>query len=202
MSFLLAIETATEALSIALFSDKCLVAEAAPKTEVASHCERLLPEIDSLLKKNGVAVRELGALALDTGPGSFTSLRVGLATGMGLGLERGLPVYPVSSLEALAVSHSGDERYVAVVLPAGRGMIYGAVFEKAGDVLKPVVAESSFFPEPFAEQLKSFTNLFVVDRSAPTARSVGVIALSDRIPPSPISSLQIRYLKEPDFGRP
>lgn len=214
---LLVIETSTEALSVAIFSDNRLVAESSPKTEAASHCERLLPEIDSLLKQNALSVRDLGALALDVGPGSFTSLRVGLATGMGLGLETDIPVYSVSSLEALAVGHEGNQRFVAAVLPAGRGMIYGAVFERGGDAIKAVVAESSFFPESFIEQLKPYSKSLAVTgtasipfpsswkevtvrRASPAARSIGLIALSGRISPSPISFLQIRYLKDPDLG--
>jgi len=217
VSYLLAIETATEVLSVALFSNGRLVEEATPKTEAATHCERLLPEISALLSRNSLTPHDLSAFAADVGPGSFTSLRVGLATVMGLALEKKTQIYPVSSLEGLAAGVEGFSGPIATVLPAGRGMIYGAVFEKSGDALKTIVDESSFFPESFVESLKPFSKgLFVtgtaslslptslkgvtVRRAFPTARSVGLMALSGKISPCSIGDLRIRYLKSPDLG--
>lgn len=218
MSYLLAIETATEQLSLALFRDRDLVAESSPKTEVASHCERLLPEIALLLSKKSLTVRDIGVFALDVGPGSFTSLRVGVATVMGLALEKEAPIYPVSSLEALAIGVEESASHVAPALPAGRGMIYGAVFEKTGKSIKTIVAESAFFPEAFVETLKPFSKRLVVTgtvkiplpdswkevtvyHASPAARNVGLLALSGIIPPCLLRDLYIRYLKDPDFGR-
>jgi tRNA threonylcarbamoyladenosine biosynthesis protein TsaB len=111
---LLAIESSTDWLSVALLSDEEVIAFEAHE-ESRQHASALLPAIDALLKRTRVDLDDLDAIGIATGPGSFTSLRIGLATVKGLALGRELQAIGVSTLEAMALSilEEADEIEIA-----------------------------------------------------------------------------------------
>lgn len=98
-----------------------------------THSQRLLPLLDSLMSGAGVALDSLEAVAVVNGPGSFTGLRIGLATAKGLAWGLGLPVAAVSTLEAAAYNAYapglGADALLCPVLDARRGEVYCALYE-------------------------------------------------------------------------
>ncbi len=122
---LLALESATEHCSVALWRDGVLSCLQGPAHQ--AHSETLLPMIRNLLSDAGVDPLQLDAIAFGMGPGAFTGLRMacGVAQGLALGLE--IPVVPVSTLLALAEG-AGHERVVAA-LDARMNQIYVAAYE-------------------------------------------------------------------------
>ena len=98
---ILAFDTATEVATSALVDDGEVLAER------ASRAQTLLEDVDALLRQGGAHPRDLDALAVGTGPGSFTGLRIGLAAARGLALSLSLPGAGVSTLQALAAGAPG-----------------------------------------------------------------------------------------------
>ena len=131
---LLAVETATPDTSAALLRDGDLLAEerGAPGRPTA---ETLLPAVDALLGHCAVELDALEAFAVSIGPGSFTSLRIGVATVKGLAFGSGRPAVGVPTLRALAHTAPPGSGPVVSLLDARRGELYAAAFE--GEELTP-----------------------------------------------------------------
>lgn len=130
---MLAIETACGAPAVALLKgdEPCARAEAPAGSRGA---ERLLPCIDQVLREGGASLAALDAVAISIGPGSFTGLRVGVATVKGLAFGDALPVVPVPTLAAVAASAGPQAGPVVAVLDAQRGEFYAAAFEAGVEV--------------------------------------------------------------------
>jgi tRNA threonylcarbamoyladenosine biosynthesis protein TsaB len=159
---LLALETATSALSVALLRGGDLLDEESAAPGPAA--ETLLPAIDSLLSRAGVTVTDLEAFAVSIGPGSFTSLRVGIATAKGLAFGRNCRVAPVSTLAALARAADPGGAMVVPMLDARRGEVYAAAYSGdlnagdliAGDPSPQLILEAGvYLPEELCPRLKS-----------------------------------------------
>jgi tRNA threonylcarbamoyladenosine biosynthesis protein TsaB len=129
----LAADTSLPILSVALVNDGALAGALALEGR-GSRNEKLLPAIDWLLSENGVDRRTLDLLAVTRGPGSFTGVRIGLATMQGLALALGRPVCAMSTHEAVAFGEPGR---VAIVDDAGRGESYVSLFEGGRETLAP-----------------------------------------------------------------
>lgn len=131
---LLAIESSTDWLSVALLKgeDVLLLEEHEGSRQ---HASALLPAIDTVLTRGGLALDDLDAIGIATGPGSFTSLRIGLATAKGLALGREISALGVSTLEAMALSvlekdSGSEEGEVIALLDARRGEWYAGGWSK------------------------------------------------------------------------
>ena len=119
---LLAVDTSTAQLGLALYDGATVAAELI-WTSRARHTVELAPALSGLLSRTGLSMGGLSALGVAIGPGSFTSLRVGLAFVKGLSLARRLPIIGVPTLDAVAASVPAQDIPLAAVLQAGRGRI-------------------------------------------------------------------------------
>jgi len=127
---LLAIDTATEACSVALNLDGEIIERYT--IEPRSHASQVLPMVDALLAETGLLLTGLDAIAFDRGPGSFTGIRIGTSVVQGLAFGAELPVIPVSSLVILAQA-AVDKIQVpdmVAMLDARMAEVYWAVFKK------------------------------------------------------------------------
>jgi tRNA threonylcarbamoyladenosine biosynthesis protein TsaB len=129
MSVLLAIDTAAPRLALAVLRDGDRV-DALVEDMATGQAERLFPALDELLTRAAVTYKDLTRIAVTTGPGSFTGLRIGLSAARGLGLALNIPVVGVPSLFALSLAAQCDP--VAVLLDAKRGEAYFQTFSGPG----------------------------------------------------------------------
>src|SRR5215467_10529509 len=128
----LALETATLAGSAALLDGDRVVGTSLLDIEL-THSERLMAMVDRLLVDCGWRVSRLEGLAVSIGPGSFTGLRIGVATAKGLALALGLPVASVPTLDALAANLPFASIPVCPLIDARKGEVYLALYEWSGD---------------------------------------------------------------------
>ena len=150
---ILAIETALATGGVALVTRSRVIAERLLDVRV-TYSERLLPSIEAMLADASLGFGDLSGIAVSVGPGSFTGLRIGIATAQGLALATGLPLVSVGTLEALAWSAWAPGGTVACALDARRGEVYGAVFRFTGDgVLVTLLAPAALAPADFAARL-------------------------------------------------
>lgn len=175
---ILALDTTTSGGSCALMRDDRIVREDASDSS-RSHAARLPGELVSLLEREAVALAEIDGLAVGVGPGSFTGLRVGIATMQGLAVALNRPLFGVSALDALAtlaIGGSGPitrpdpphgpesarpvtDGPVATWIDAWRGEVYASVYEHGAEVEPPTVAA----PEQLLRRLAGRSTLFTGD---------------------------------------
>lgn len=214
---ILAIDTATEACSVALLHNGQISAldELSPRT----HTQRILPMVDELLAKVSISLKQVDALAFGRGPGSFTGVRVGVGIAQGLAMGADLPVVPISNL--LAMAQAAYEKMgatsVVALIDARMNEVYFAQYERIGQCWQAIVAEQVCSPERAISQIQSKDNTVVVgtgwaaypqfseaqllllvsDITLPSAKSMLILAESELAQKNTQSVLQIEpvYLR-------
>ncbi len=159
---ILSIDCATAAGSVAIWDDGTI--RAVERAELArGQAEALLPMIERVRARAGLAFAELDRLAVTVGPGHFTGLRAGLAAARGLALATGLPLIGVTTLEAVAAGVSPAEREGAVLAVALDSKRAEAYVQAYAANLKPLDTPRARRPADYAAELTgSFGARFVV----------------------------------------
>jgi tRNA threonylcarbamoyladenosine biosynthesis protein TsaB len=149
---LLGFDTSTSASSACVLRDDGESFEVAPEPQRLAagpaHARELMPAIADVMERAGVGFEELDAVAVGVGPGTFTGLRIGIATARALAGARGLLVRPVSSLAALAEGIDAELRLP--LIDARRGELFAALYDTGGVIWEPFVAT----PDAVAERAR------------------------------------------------
>jgi len=124
---ILAFDTSTRTISVALLEDESPLAELTLSVD-RHHSETLLTAINSLLSMSNKKISQLELLSCTIGPGSFTGLRIGVATAKGFAFARDIPVAGVSTLEALACNQLSSGMFVCPLLDAKKNQVYCALY--------------------------------------------------------------------------
>jgi tRNA threonylcarbamoyladenosine biosynthesis protein TsaB len=127
----LGIETSSRAGSVALCDGDRLVGEVFLDMEQA-HSERLMPALDAMMRLGGHQLADVALIAVSAGPGSFTALRIGVATGKSLAFALGIPAVAVPTFDAIAYPHRHEQRDICVLLDARHGEVYAARYSIGG----------------------------------------------------------------------
>ncbi|MGY6561596.1 MAG: tRNA (adenosine(37)-N6)-threonylcarbamoyltransferase complex dimerization subunit type 1 TsaB [Luteibaculaceae bacterium] len=154
MSYLLHIETATKVCSVALSYNGKLVADKNDFSQGYSHSERLAVMIQALLQECNTTAKQLSAIALSDGPGSYTGLRIGTSTAKGMAYALGIPIIAVNSLTTLSLSVEPNEmqvhnaKWVIALMDARRNEVYLSIRNENEIILaaKAVLLNEGKFP--------------------------------------------------------
>lgn len=148
MSYILNIETATKNCSVALAKDGKTVLCKEIAEEGYSHAERLHVFIEEIIKETGITFKDLSAIAVSQGPGSYTGLRIGVSAAKGLCFALGIPLIAVDTLQVLASQVKVSSGLIVPMLDARRMEVYSAIFtpnfENKRTVQAEIITENSF----------------------------------------------------------
>jgi tRNA threonylcarbamoyladenosine biosynthesis protein TsaB len=155
---LLAIDTSTQTIGIALYDDPVVIGELQWRS-MHHHTVELTTSVELLMKRCGVKPADLDLLVVATGPGTFTGLRIGLAFAKGLALSLHIPIVGVPTFDALAAAQPLAEHPMAVLLPAGRGRLAMGWYEVKDSKWQSTSKPEVITPEDLSERIQGQTIL-------------------------------------------
>lgn len=156
---ILSLDTTAVTASVALLDGEKVIASSSVHNKL-THSEKILPMIDELLKNSGYTIDDVEVIGVSEGPGSFTGVRIGIATAKGLAYSKGLPIVPVSSLEALAENFrflsefEGERILLSPSMDARRDELYNALFELDGKGIERITEDRPISCSELEEEIK------------------------------------------------
>lgn len=135
---ILAIESSSLVASVAIVEDDIMVAEYTMNYK-KTHSQTLLPMIDEICKMTEYDLKEIDAIAVSAGPGSFTGLRIGSATAKGLGLALDKPLIHIPTVEAMAYNFFDTDKYIVPIMDARRSQVYTGIYENVNGEVRVVM---------------------------------------------------------------
>jgi tRNA threonylcarbamoyladenosine biosynthesis protein TsaB len=195
---LLAIDTTGPRAEVAVVGDEETLAVDAFEHRM-DLARLLMPRVDAVLTRAGVALQSLAGIVVSLGPGSYTGIRIGVVTAKALAYAGGLPLAGVPTLEALAAEADaatpsgadagvgvpaplpGAERLICALIPARADEYYAALYQRADGGLRPRAAASVMRLEALVERLVRYPGRVLVAGDAPEAASRLASALGPRL---------------------
>ena len=153
---LLVMDTSGPVCGVAVMEDEKVLCEYTAQNR-NTHSANLMPMAEAALQSAGKTIGEMDAIAAVTGPGSFTGVRIGVATAKGLAHGAGIPCIPVDALEALSISAGGFDGVICPIQDARAGQVYGAAFRDG----KRMTADEPLKLEDFLEKILPFGERFL-----------------------------------------
>lgn len=150
----LGIDSSGLVASVAVAEDDKLLAEYTVNYK-KTHSQTLLPMLDEIVRMTELDLKDIDAIAVAAGPGSFTGLRIGCATAKGLGLALDKPLIAVPTVEALAYNLWGCAHLVCPMMDARRSQVYTGIYRFERDSLKILEGQMALGVEELAEKLNA-----------------------------------------------
>ena len=193
MSYILNIETSTTNCSVSLFKDSDLVSFKQEDDQNYSHSKRLHLFINDVLQDSKVSPKDLSAISVSKGPGSYTGLRIGVSSAKGLCFALGIPLISVDTLDAFANQIESRDGFIVPLIDARRMEVYSSVYDKNFTKIRETRAEI-LTKDSFQEYLKTSNvyflgnanektksiidnpNAFFVDNKLPSSIEIGMLA--------------------------
>jgi len=148
MAYILNIETATKNCSVSLSKDGATIVCKEMAEQGYSHAEKLHVFIEEVLREAGLKFKDLAAIAVSQGPGSYTGLRIGVSAAKGLAFALGIPLIAVDTLAVLAAQANVSDGFIVPMIDARRMEVYSAIFDanlqKIREVKAEIITEDSF----------------------------------------------------------
>jgi tRNA threonylcarbamoyladenosine biosynthesis protein TsaB len=194
-----AIDTATPTLSLALCEVDAgtvrVLAEAREEAARGGHGGRLPGALVELLAARGGTTADVGAWVCGLGPGSFTGLRIGLATWKGLAYAHRRPLVGASSLAAMALEAAPLAAPGATLVPlldAKKGEVYAGFFRAAREAVEPLAPEAALAPEALAERVRATPGAVVLGHGVAAYPALGALPSLAGAPRTPSAAALVR----------
>ena len=158
---ILAIDTSAGAGSVALAEDRRIIGEYFINTSL-THSRTLVPMIDNLLKNTSTDIKDIDAVAVNAGPGSFTGVRIGVAAAKGIAFPGDLPCISVSTLESMAYNLMYSDCTVCAVMDARCQQVYNAVFRISNNYAEILCDDRALSISKLTEELKNIDGKIIL----------------------------------------
>ena len=162
MSTILHIETSTKNCSVSIANCGELMSLKEINTGEYSHAEMLHPLINEALLESKLTIKEIEAIAVGKGPGSYTGLRIGVSAAKGLCFANDIPLISINSLEILAQTVNIDSGLIIPMIDARRMEVYAAIYDKNHNTVRQTIAEI-IDQDSFLEELQKQKVYFLGD---------------------------------------
>lgn len=151
---ILALDSSGLVASVALLIDDCLAAEYTTNFK-KTHSQTLLPMLDEIVQMTELDLKDIDAIAVAAGPGSFTGLRIGSATAKGLGLALDKPIIGVPTVDALACNLYHTKGLICPIMDARRSQVYTGIYTFEGEELKTLSEQKVIEIDKVVEEIKA-----------------------------------------------
>ena len=194
MNYILNIETATKNCSVSLAKEGKTILCKEIAEEGYSHAERLHVFIEDLVQEAGIHFKDIQAIAVSQGPGSYSGLRIGVSAAKGLCYALNVPLIAVDTLQVLASQVQVEDGLIIPMIDARRMEVYSAIFdvkfEKIRETQAEVITENSFetisetvyFVGDCADKCKSVITksnfIFLEEKKYPSATAMSILSFS------------------------
>jgi len=176
----LGIDSSTQVNTIALLQDGQLLCETVLNTH-KNHSQRLMPMIDMLLKEAELGIENVDGVAVSSGPGSFTGLRIGMATGKALAWSQNKPVVGISSLDGIALNAQGATGTICPILNARRNQVYTAIYKISKGELERISDYMAIEPIELIKQLQDHKQVTLLGDGIEEFASIFIENLGDKL---------------------
>lgn len=153
---ILAIDTSATAASVCIAEENKIIGEFFINTAI-THSQTLMPMLEQLFKNTGLSLKDIGAIAVNAGPGSFTGVRIGVAAVKGLAFADNLPCVSVSTLESMAYNMLGTDCIVCSVMDARCSQVYNALFRVKGNSVERLCDDRAFSLSDLKLELQKYS---------------------------------------------
>lgn len=141
--------------------NKTVIASSFVNTKL-THSQTLLPMVEDMLKSSGVELKDIDLLAVNSGPGSFTGIRIGVAAVKGIAFALGKPCIGVSTLHSLAYNIVGFDCIACAVMDARCNQFYNSLFEVVGEKISRLTPDRAISAEDLAEELNHYSDRKII----------------------------------------
>ncbi|WP_438426587.1 tRNA (adenosine(37)-N6)-threonylcarbamoyltransferase complex dimerization subunit type 1 TsaB [Aquimarina macrocephali] len=198
MAYILCIETSTTNCSVALANGEEVIGLIEDYDSTYSHAERLHNFIDKVIKEAGLTPKDLSAVSVSKGPGSYTGLRIGVSAAKGLSYALDIPLLSVPTLHSLALQVSQEkDSYIIPMLDARRMEVYSGVFTNTYEEIRKTEAEilidTSF--EAYLQEKKVYFIGNGVEKFSAICSDVNAVFIQNKLP----SANEMAMLSYPKF---
>lgn len=158
---ILGIETSSNVASVAYVNDDVLVSEITLNNKL-THSQTLMPMLDQMCGLCGLELEEVDAIAIASGPGSFTGLRIGAATVKGLALGLDKPIIPVPTLDAMAYNIAHSASIICPIMDARRQQVYTAIYRMEDGKLVKETEDLNISIDELIQELKNWEDTEII----------------------------------------
>ena len=183
----LAIDTSTNVLGVAVANEKGIIGEQITFTK-RNHSVRAMPSIEAILKECGLKPGDLDKIVVAKGPGSYTGVRIGVTIAKSLAWSLGIQLIGISSLEALALNGRYFNGLICPLFDARRGQIYTSLFKWDNEELVRIEEDQNVLASDWATHLQSFNQpILFIGNDTPIHRETFIEILKDQAIMAPLS---------------